>query len=138
MEVFTPPPYKEKRPIGRAPKLTVEARLLVGQKVLSKDMTYVEATKTFGISQGAVSNCIKFYQKQSVYKKKNERNAERNVEIDDYRHKAELKALKQEIADLYLENQLLKKLINRSAQQKKLSGSVITSENLDQLKRGAE
>lgn len=54
MEVFTPPPYREARPTGRPTKLSPEARLSVAQKVISKEMTYREAAKDFGISPGAV------------------------------------------------------------------------------------
>jgi len=50
MEVYTPPPYREARPTGRPQKLTYETQLLVAAKVASKEMTYREAAKAFGVS----------------------------------------------------------------------------------------
>ena len=34
MEVFTPPPYREKRAHGRPTKLSTEMRLMVAKKVI--------------------------------------------------------------------------------------------------------
>ena len=138
MEVFTPPPYREKRPAGRQPKLTHETRLLVGRKVTSKEMTYSEAAKTFGISQGAVGACAKLFKNQGLNAKRSERNRERSIEIANYQHQAQVKELKHQIADLFLENQMLKKILNRSLQIKKESGSVITTENLGALQEDVE
>ena len=47
MEVFSPPPYREARSIGRPTKLSPEVRLSVAQKVISKEMTYREAAKEY-------------------------------------------------------------------------------------------
>jgi hypothetical protein len=44
----------------------------------------------------------------------------------------QIRNLKQEIADLYLENLMLKKILEYSKHLKKEDSSVITSENLDQ------
>ncbi len=138
MEVFTPPPYREKRPIGRQPILSTETRLMIAKKVTSKEMTYREAAKTFGISPGAVGACVRLAKNEGAATKKKKREAEFKSEISDYRHHAQIKELKQEIADLYLENQMLKKIVNKSLQIKKYAGSTITTENLDQLQRDAE
>lgn len=46
--------------------------------------------------------------------------------------------LKQEIADLYLENLMLKKMLEHSRLIKKEESCVITSENLDQYRENAE
>ena len=138
MEVFTPPPYREKRPIGRQPILSTETRLIIAKKVTSKEMTYREAAKTFGISPGAVGACVRLVKKEGALTKRRKRDAEHKSEVNEYRHHAQIKELKQEIADLYLENQMLKKIVNKSLQIKKYAGSVITTENLDQLQRDAE
>lgn len=138
MEVFTPPPYRESRPSGRPSKHTFETRLMIGRKVVSKEMTFREAAQAFGISQGAVASCARLYKNQGALKKRNERTQQRNTEISDYQHQAQLKELKQQIAELFLENQMLKKILNKSLQVKKYAGSVITTENLDQLQKDAE
>ncbi|NOT78445.1 MAG: hypothetical protein HOP07_05515 [Bacteriovoracaceae bacterium] len=105
MEVFTPPPYREARPHGRPSKLTPEARVAVAQSVISKEMTYREAAKAYGISPGAVGTCIRNLKKQGSNSKRNEKVNAYNKASDEYRHQAHVKELKQEIADLYLQVQ---------------------------------
>ncbi len=107
MEVFTPPPYREARPHGRPSKLTPEARVAVAQSVISKEMTYREAAKAYGISPGAVGTCIRNLKKQGSNSKRNEKVNAYNKASDEYRHQAHVKELKQEIADLYLQPKTL-------------------------------
>ena len=138
MEVFTPPPYREARPHGRPSKLTPEARVAVAQSVLSREMTYREAAKAYGISPGAVGTCIRNLRKQGANSKRNEKVNAYNKASDEYRHQAHVKELKQEIADLYLQVQMLKKIVSKSLLIKKSNGSVITTDNLDQLQKDVE
>jgi sensor histidine kinase YesM len=101
-------------------------------------MTYREAAKTYGISSGAVSACVRLYKNKD---KKIQRNKNYHVQTEaqkNYQHEARIKDLKHQIADLFLENQMLKKILSKSLQVKKLNGSVITTENLDQLQRDVE
>jgi transposase len=137
MEVFTPPPYREKRAAGRPTKLTQQTRMLVAQKVVGKEFTYREAAKAFGISSGAVSACVREFKKQGIQGKRSARRQEINEEIASYRHQAQIKELKQEIADLFLENQVLKKILNKPLLVKKYDGSVITTENLAESQEAA-
>ncbi len=138
MEVFTPPPYREARPNGRPAKLTPEARLAVAQTVISKEMTYREAANAYGISAGAVGACVRLHKKIGSKTKVNARISAYNKASDEYRHQAQVKELKQEIADLYLQVQILKKIVSKSLLVKKSNGSVITTDNLDQLQRDVE
>jgi transposase-like protein len=71
MDVFTPPPYREARPHGRPSKLTPEARYAVAQAVTSKEMTYREAAKAYGISPGAVGSCVRLHKKGGAKAKVN-------------------------------------------------------------------
>lgn len=109
MEVFTPPPFREKRPHGRPAKFTHEVRLTIGRKVVEKEMTYREAAEFFQMSQGAVAACIELFKKTGANARNCERKKEVKEDIENYRHQGQIKELKQEIADLYLENQMLKK-----------------------------
>ena len=138
MEVFTPPPYREARVIGRQPKLTQETRLLVAAKVTSKEMTFREAAKAFGISTGAVTSCVKMATKEASKTKRNGKANAYNDAADNFRHQAQIKELKETIGDLYIENQVLKKILNKSLLIKKSNGSVITTDNLDQFQRDVE
>ena len=51
---------------------------------------------------------------------------------------SQMRDLKHEIAELYLENLMLKKMVQHSQRIKKENSSVITSENLDQHRKGAK
>lgn len=138
MEIFNPPPFKEKRPMGRPPKRSVEFMIMVAKKVLDEKMTYREAAETFGISHGSVCQFIKKYKHDKFKEKRNTRVSIYKKEVDEYRHQARLKDLKHEIAELYLENLMLKKALKHSLSIKNGSSSVITSESLDQSPEDAE
>jgi hypothetical protein len=105
---------------------------MIGKKVSEKELTYREAAKTFGVSPGAVASCVKLFLNKDVAKKKLANYHIQNDEAANYRHQAQIKDLKHQIADLFLENQLLKKILNKSLQMKKDNGSIITTENLAQ------
>ena len=124
--------------MGRTSKFTTEMRLMIGRKVSEKEMTYKEAQETFGVSQGAIGSYIKQFKNQTTYDRRNERNHERSAEIINYRHQGQVKELKQQIADLFLENQMLKKILNKSLEIKDDNGSVITTENLAQSQEDAK
>jgi transposase len=138
MEIFTPPQMKEKRPPGRQPKHTAEFMIMVARKVLEEGMSYREAAKTFNISHGSVHAWILKYKNQEHRLRRNKRISKYKKEVDNYRHEAQVKELKHEIAELYLENLMLKKALKHSLELKKSNSSVITSENLDQLPEVAE
>jgi transposase-like protein len=134
MEIFNQIPLKEKQPIGRKPKWTQEFMQMVGRKVVEGEMTLREAGKTFGMSHGTVSVCVKRF-------KKNEWKPEKLVQTDKVRVQRlenQTRELKHEIAELYLENVMLKKALLFSRQIKKENSSVITSETLDQFQRDAK
>jgi hypothetical protein len=76
---------------------------------------------------------VKNYKNGNAKKKRRETTSKYKQEIDDYRHTAQLKDLKLQIAELYLENLMLKKMLEHSLQKRKESSSDITSENLDLL-----
>ena len=59
-------------------------------------------------------------------------------ELKMFRLEEQVKELKGEIGDLYLQNQMLKKALYHSQQKKKDNSSVITSENLAQFQKGAK
>lgn len=112
--------------------------LMVARKCVEEGMTYREAGKTFNVSHGSVYAWILKYKHQGGKQKRNERTSKYKQEVESYRHTAQLKELKHEIAELYLENLMLKKALKHSLQLKKLNSSVVTSENLDQLREHAE
>lgn len=136
MEIRNQNPVKLQKVIGRKPNYTEEYMMMVGRKVAEGNLTYREAGRTFGMSHGAVGSCVK------RFKKGDYGNATKFKEVSEraqvQRLESNIREIKQEIADLYLENLMLKKALYYSHQVKRENSSVITSENLDRLQRGAE
>ena len=138
MEVFTPPIIQEKRPPGRQPKLSVEMQIMIAKKVTEEGMSYREAAKVFNVSHGSIYAYKQKYKDGNLKKKRKQTASKYKERVEDYRHKAEVKELKHEIANLYLENLLLKKALEHSVRRKSEDLSVITSESLAQSKEGAK
>jgi galactokinase/mevalonate kinase-like predicted kinase len=90
------------------------------------------------MSTGAVGCCVKLYRDKDIGPNRKKRYKERNIEAENYRHEAQIKDLKLQVADLFLETQMLKKILNKSLQMKKENGSMITSENWDRSAKDAE
>jgi len=134
MEIFTPPNVKPKRPPGRQPKHAPEYRVMVAKKVVEEGMSYREAGKVFGLSHGSIGAIVSQFKRDGGRLKRNARVSKYKQEVEEYRHKTQLKDLKLEIADLYLENLMLKKALEHSLRKKNEDSSVITSENLELLK----
>jgi transposase len=134
MEIFNPPDVRPKRPPGRQPKHSPEYRMMVAKKVIEEGMSYREASNAFGLSHGSIGAIVKQYAHEGAKSKRNERNSKYKKEVEAYRSQQQMKDLKLEIADLYLENLMLKKALEHSLRRKKDDSSVITSENLDRLK----
>lgn len=138
MEVFTPPEIKEKRPPGRQPKHSAAYMMMVAEKVVVDKMSYREAGKTFGLSHGSIANLVKNYNNRKLKDRKKITKSKYTEQVEEYRHQSHLKDLKLQIADLYLENLMLKKMLEHSLSRKKESSSDITSENLDLLPERAK
>lgn len=77
-------------------------------------MTYREAASTFGVSHGSVHQFILKYKKNEFSSKVKTRRSKYAKEVEGYRHQAQVRDLKHEIAELYLENLLLKKVLKHS------------------------
>ena len=138
MEIYTPPDVREKRPPGRRPKHSESYQQMVAKKLLEEGMSYREAGKLYGISHGSIANILKKYQNKKFNSKRQEVKSKYKKEVENYRHQAHVKDLKLEIADLYLENLMLKKMLENWLQKKKFDSSEITSENLDLLPEDAK
>jgi transposase len=134
MEILAPPVIKEKRPPGRQAKHSVEYMMMVAKKCVDEGLSYREAARTFGVSHGSVYSFIKKYKQQNAKTRRYEKSGRYKKRVDDWAHKNEIASLKQEIGELYLENTMLKKALQLATKTKRESSSVITSENLAQLR----
>ena len=140
MEIKIPPTPKEKRPPGRAPNFSPEYYMLMAKKVVDDGMSYREASKTFSCSHGTVSHWVKLYRSGKLPNRiKKEKDVKKTMgEQGVLRVERYIKELKQEIADLYLENTMLKKALEWARRIKNEDSSVITSENLALFQRDAK
>lgn len=138
MEIFRKPEIKEKRPQGRQSKHSDSFRAMVAKRVIEEGMTYREAAKNFGMSHGSIALVVKNFKNNKFNAKRREKTTKQKKEIENYRHKAIVNDLKLEIAELYLENLMLKKMCGHFLSKKNESSSDITSENLDLLPKRAK
>ena len=139
MEIKNTTVLKPKKQIGRAPKYTPEYYMMMVKHITEDKLTFREAAKIYNVSHGTVCHWLKLYKSGKLPSRI--KKAKGMVESQDnqiYRMDSYIKNLKTEIGELYLENLMLKKAQEFSQQQKKLSSSAITSENLDQWKKGAK
>ena len=138
MDILTPPQLKEKRPPGRQAKHTEAYQLMVAKALVDGGMSYREASKLYGLSHGSISNIIKKYKHHRFKAKRRETKGKHNDKVEEFRHESRIRDLKLEIADLFLENLMLKKMLELSISKNAESSSPITSENLDQWKKDAK
>lgn len=138
MDIFQPPEIKVKRPPGRRSKHSASYLLMVAEKVCKDGMSYREAGKTFGLSHGSISNLVKNYNGGKLKHRRKKVESKYAKEVESYRHQSHVKDLKVEIAELYLENLMLKKMLEHSLKKKNAISSDITSENLDLLPERAK
>ena len=126
---------KEKKQLGRKSPHSIEFQIMVGKKVHSGEMTYREASKTFGVSSGCVASWVRKHGKGTTPIPKSRKETDATV---IGRMEIHIKELKGEIAELYLANLMLKKDIKYTVEKKSAGSSVVTSENLTQFQGGAE
>lgn len=133
MEVFMPPNVKPKRPPGRQSRHSESFQLMVAKKVVDDQMSYRDACKTFGMSHGSIGLVVRKYKGNKFNSKRRLVSSKYKDAVESYRHKNQVNDLKLEIAELYLENLLLKKMCEHYQQTKNESSSDITSESSDLL-----
>jgi transposase-like protein len=136
MEILNPKTPKMPKRVGRAPKYNLDWYMTMAKNVVEKGMSYREAAKVYGMSHGSVAHWKKVYLQGKFPKMKAA--AAISPETKHLHLESQIRNLKQEIADLYLENLMLKKMSAYSRQAKKESSSIVTSENLDLYRERVE
>jgi transposase-like protein len=121
-----------KIPTGRPAKHPVEFMMAVAQRVVTGELTYRQAMKRYGVSHGSIGNWVKKYQAGTLADMKQPK--ERLPKKPHTREAAlenEIKALKQELANLYMINQMLKKAQIFADRARKDASSLIISGSSD-------
>lgn len=132
MEILNPKKPKQRKRIGRAPKYNIDYYMMMAKQVVEQGMSFRDAAKLYNVSHGSVSHWKKVYLQGKFPKMKKAQAISPENQL--LQIESQVRNLKQEIADLYLENLMLKKMIEYSRQVKNEDSSVITSENLDQFR----
>lgn len=135
MEIYRKKRIKEKRPQGREPTYTHEFMMMVAKAVVEKGMTLREAARTFGVSHGSVSLWKKLYKQGEG--RISDSLPDQKPEAHVYHLEEEIRELKHEIGELYLENMMLKKALKVSQTPKRENSSVITPENMVRSRKAA-
>jgi len=133
MEIFNSETPKRRKRIGRAPKYKLEYYMMMAKQVVDHGMSFREAARIYKMSHGSVSHWKKVYLSgrfPAMLKKEEVSPDHKLLQLETH-----VRNLKQEIADLYLENTMLKKMIKYSRRAKKEESSVITPENLVQFQK---
>ncbi len=129
-----------KKPTGRPSKHTVEFMMVVAEQVTNGQMTYRDAVKRYGVSHGSVSHWVKKYKGQSLHKMNPPKKS--SIAKTTAGHEAALETenrlLKHELAELYMQVQILKKAQIFAERAKKDASSIVTSENFEQYKKGVK
>ncbi len=133
MDLLYPRKPKEPKKIGRAPKYNLDYYMMMARNVVDQGMSYREAAKIYNMSHGSVHHWKKVYLDGKFPKMKKGQTVSPENQL--LQKETQIRNLKQEIADLYLENLMLKKMFEYSKHLKKEDSSVITSENLDQYQK---
>ena len=120
--------YKKKKR-GRPNAKSPEFRMMVCQEI-EAGMTYKEASKTFGVSNGSLAAWLKQYRAGKLLDPKAVEDSRSRIE----RLTENIDELKAEIAELYLQNQVLKKAIAYMNSKVKKGSFVITQETMDQYR----
>jgi transposase len=124
-----------KKETGRPHKLPLEIRRLIAQRVSAGEMTYRQAAAKYGCSSAAVATCIKEFKGGGIKKTNPPKWIDEERSPKEKALELENKILKAELGELYMELKLLKKAEDYKQWLKNEASSVITSENLEQLKK---
>jgi transposase-like protein len=123
-----------KKEVGRPHKLPSEIRRLIAQQVTTGEVTYRRACEKYGVSSGAVAKCVKEFKGGGIKTNNPPRWTDEERTPREKALEMENKILKAEVGELYLQMKLLKKAEDYKQWLKNEASSVITSENLEQLK----
>ena len=125
-----------KKPIGRPSKYPYEFRKMIAEKAMAGTQTYRALAREFDVPHAVITKWKRHYERGTLDTLNEPR---RVVDATDTRVmnlEKENRMLKEQLGDLYMQIQLLKKAEAWAQRAKKESSLIITSENLDQLDEG--
>ena len=122
-----------KKPVGRPSKYPYEFRKMIAEKAMTGTQTYRALAREFDVPHAVITKWKRHYERGTLDTLNEPR---RVIDATDTRVmnlEKENRMLKEQLGDLYMQVQLLKKAEAWAQRAKKESSLIITSENLDQL-----
>lgn len=111
-------------------KFDSEFKIKIAQEVLSGQMSLMEASRHYQLAKSTINGWVE--------KLRNGLEVRPIVSKREKELEKENLKLKEKLAELYLQVDVLKKVENWKLQQKNASLSIITSKNLAQFKKGVK
>lgn len=122
-----------KKPVGRPSKYPYEFRKMIAEKAMAGTQTYRALAREFDVPHAVITKWKRHYERGTLDTLNEPR---RVIDATDTRVmnlEKENRMLKEQLGDLYMQIQLLKKAEAWAQRAKKESSLIVTSENLDQL-----
>ena len=128
-----------KKPPGRPCILPYEIQMAIGKLASDGEMTFRQLAAKYNVSHGTVNACKKHYLSGTLDKRNfpEDKKIKTSKQVESSLVK-ENKFLKQEIADLYLQVRMLKKMHHFTQLKGKDDSLTITSENWEAYIGGVE
>jgi transposase-like protein len=123
---------KMKKPIGRPSKYPYEFRKMVAEKAVTGTQTYRKLAQEFKIPTAAITRWKHHYKAGTLDEMSEPRRSMDSGDIKAMNLEKEIRMLKEQLGDLYMQNHLLKKAQAWARQMKSEGSLILTSENLDQ------
>lgn len=121
-----------KKPVGRPSKYPYEFRRMVAEKAISGVHTYRALSREFKIPTALITKWKRYYEGGTLDEMSEPRRSYDQTDVKVMNLEKENRMLKEQLGDLYMQIQLLKKAESWSLQRKNESSLIITSEDLDQ------
>lgn len=122
-----------KKPVGRPSKYPYEFRKMIAEKAMTGTQTYRALSREFDVPHAVITKWKRHYEAGTLDELNEPRRSIDSAEIKAMNLEKEVRMLKEQLGDLYMQNHLLKKAQAWAQQMKNESSLIITSENLDQL-----
>jgi transposase-like protein len=129
---------KMKKPIGRPSKYPYEFRKMVAEKALTGTQTYRALAREYKIPSAVITRWKRHYAAGTLDEMSEPRRSMDSGDLKAMNLEKEIRMLKEQLGDLYMQNHLLKKAQAWAQQMKNESSLIITSENLDQSDEGVQ
>lgn len=127
-----------KKPVGRPSKYPYEFRKMVAEKALTGTKTYRALSREFKVPYPVILKWKQYYEMGTLEEMNEPRRSHDTNDLKVMNLEKEIRLLKEQLGDLYMKNELLKKVQAWSELMKKEDSLIITSENLGQSEEVAK